>query len=309
MTIETTIRELYKEIPKDIDYWLTCASFETRCLTLVDIENNLNVKTLVLFNIKQFKVDAKDSIATYKNHFNKIIQEVELDNNNPTSVADAMLQYFEKDIISGKKIVIDISTFTRESMLIIYKYFHLLKQRCESINIVYRTAHVSRFLSDGILAIRSVIGYMGDIDPGKPLHLIVLSGFEQERARNIIDHLEPDYISIGYGSENQSISSELHEINIALTNQLISYYSSDNVEIFEHSLRDPLKTMQVLVDLISQHYKRNFVIAPLNNKISTIGAGLAAIRNQKVQICYAQMSNYNLAYSKPKDECIVFQLN
>ena len=51
---------------------------------------------------------------------------------------------------------------------------------------------------------------MGEIEEYKPLHLVLLSGFEISRAKEIIDTIEPDYISIGFGDKNRSISTGLY---------------------------------------------------------------------------------------------------
>jgi hypothetical protein len=47
----------------------------------------------------------------------------------------------------------------------------------------------------------------------------------------------------------------------------------------------------------------------LNNKISTIGAGLAAIENESIQLTYAKPAIYNVeGYSKANDDIYIFDL-
>ena len=46
----------------------------------------------------------------------------------------------------------------------------------------------------------------------------------------------------------------------------------------------------------------NTVIAPLNTKISTIGADLAALENENIQLAYAKPNIYNVdGYSIPNE--------
>ena len=150
---------------------------------------------------------------------------------------------------------------------------------------------------------------MGDINPNNPLHLVVLSGFEYDRAKEIIDTLEPDRISIGFGTKSGSISEELFEMNKSFTNKLMAYYSTDLIDTFEHSLIEPEETSLALETIIKTYPSHNVVIAPLNNKISTIGAGLAALRHPNVQICYSQMAEYNTEqYSLATESCHVFKI-
>lgn len=46
---------------------------------------------------------------------------------------------------------------------------------------------------------------------------------------------------------------------------------------------------------VENHNKYNTIIAPMNNKISTIAAGLASIENTDIQLCYASVKLYNKA--------------
>ena len=54
----------------------------------------------------------------------------------------------------------------------------------------------------------------------------------------------------------------------------------------------------------------NTVIAPMNNKISTVGAALAALKNPNIQISYAQADIYNVVgYSMPNDDYYLGELD
>ena len=80
---------------------------------------------------------------------------------------------------------------------------------------------------------------------------------------------------------------------------------------FKFSLIDPMQTKdQILSYIESKNLSdNNIVIAPMNNKISTIGAGLAAITNQNIQLAYAKASIYNTeGYSSPSDNVYFFKI-
>lgn len=203
--------------------------------------------------------------------------------------------------------VLDISTFTRESLLIIIKYFELYRSSLDTIKLYYRAANVSDHLSSGLVQVRSVIGYMGNIESDKPLHVVVLSGFEYERAKDVIDTLEPQFISIGYGSLGQSVTDELQRKNAQFTERLIACYTQENINVFEHSVIDPFSASEQILKLAEAYHDHNIVIVPLNNKISTVAVGLAAQKNTAIQVCYPQMASYNtFSYSVPLDECFIF---
>lgn len=295
--------------PKKIDYLLTFASFEDRCLSMFEYLDPEKVDKTAVFYFSQFTETSSDHLESLKNHFDADVYEVEYD--TPTTFADAFTSLFSgsDSADSYGSLVVDISTFTRESLLILLKFLMLNQHKFEEIIIFYRFALVSDYLSDGVCSIRSVLGYMGDVSIDKPTHLIVLSGFECERAREIIDTLEPDHLSIGYGSKDKSISEILHEKNVEFTNKLMAYYSGENIGVFEHSLRDPNEVKDSVLRIVGNKSGYNSVVAPLNNKISTIGAALASATDNSIQLIYSQMEEYNqTAYSQSIDNCLIFDL-
>ncbi|NQZ26213.1 MAG: hypothetical protein HRT55_07855 [Colwellia sp.] len=306
MVIKKNITDLHDSINMDVDYFLTCASFEDRCLTIVEGIDHRKISNVLMFYVKQFERYTLENRNKIKSLYQDKVQELPYGHDRPTDFADLLLSKLEE--ITDKSLIVDISTFTRESLLILVKFFDLHRARFKSVNLFYRAAEVNQILSKGIIDVRSVLGYMGDIEMSKPLHLIVLNGFEFERAKYIIDVFEPDYISIGCGSQSGSINTELHDRNVEFTNKLIAYYPKDNISLFEHSLQEPELTRDTLLEVVNSKPDCNSVIAPLNNKLSTLGAGLAAIKNPSVQLCYTQAADYNVNYSKKLDDVYIYKL-
>ena len=75
------------------------------------------------------------------------------------------------------------------------------------------------------------------------------------------------------------------------------------------SCSNPWETKESILEQIKKYGDDNTVIAPMNTKISTIGAAIASWEEEKIQICYAQAIRYNYAnYSTPGDTCYVFEL-
>lgn len=301
--------KILSELPSKIDCFLVCASYEERCLSVYDYFEPENINSLCVFYFKQYLHQSQKYIEKYEGKFK--ICKYQMDISKPISVADALIDYFTTVLSTTDRpnVVIDISTFTRESLLIVIKYLEIQKANLGDVYIFYRVAEVSAQLSDVVVQIRSVLGYMGEFTSNDPLHLILLSGFEYDRAREIIDTLEPDFISIGYGDKDRSILSSSHEKNVEFTQKLVSYYSSDVVHTFCHSLMDPHDIKIEVKRIVDSRNDCNIVLVPLNNKLSTIGAGLAAMDDSRVQVCYAEMGEYNEStYSSCKDECYIYKL-
>ncbi|ODM29855.1 hypothetical protein A6779_12065 [Marinobacter adhaerens] len=302
------IKKLEKELPSKVDYLLVCASFEDRCLSFTSPLIEAQFDKVGVFYFDKFEKYSKVNIEKLTGHFQ--VDPIPLDYSNPVTTADSLISFFNDSFhVAKKSVVVDISTFTRESLLITLKFLEFIKEKIDTVHFFYRTAEVSKSLSDGVVSIRSVMGYMGDVNIEDPLHLIILSGFEHERAKEIIDTLEPDHITIGYASKDGSISEDLYRSNIEFTNTLIAYYSDTKIDTFEHSLRDPESSKNEILKAVGGKSDFSTVVAPLNNKISTVGAGLAAISDPRIQLCYAEMANYNVSsYSKATDDCYIFKI-
>ena len=145
----------------------------------------------------------------------------------------------------------------------------------------------------------------------KGLLLIVLSGFEEERAEQIIESFEPNQLILGKPSVHNSINNELNKISEKKFGYLKNKYQSLLIDEFEFSCTDIVTTRTLIEQLINKHqFNSNIVIAPLNNKISTLGVTFACLKNDNIQICYASANQYNInSYSEASDYFIVFNFN
>jgi hypothetical protein len=216
-----------------------------------------------------------------------------------------------------KRILLDITTFTHESLLILLKLLILYCPDTE-ITCIYANAKEygmgddlsQKWLSKGIHEIRSVLGYPGNLIPSQKTHLVVIVGYEYERGVSMINTLEPNILSLGYGkSENATVEKdkEANSHYSKLVAQMMPSYPSINR--FEISCNDPYKTYESLKSKIGNIKNENILIAPMNNKISTIGVGLFGLKYEDVQICYAPALTYNLLnYSTPGNLCYIFDI-
>ena len=316
MSPKLSLSSLSKFITSPLDLVMTCASFEDRCLSVsLELPEN-TINKAIIFYVEEFSSASSVNRQKLLSHFKDKGQEISLSHSNPCNTADRIIDALTSYTSGHQNILIDITTFTHESLLILIKALEQSKQHHQKLLLIYTCAdaytnakEITRNLSYDLIELRSVMGYMGEIKPAMPLHLIIMIGFEYERAQQVIEAYEPDKISIGHGSSTESISSDLHELNVKFKDKLISIYTENVLEEFEHSLVDPFKVVDELKSIIDQNTKYNTVIAPLNNKISTVGAGLLAIKRPEIQICYTQMRNYNVEnYSEASSECYAFKL-
>ncbi len=307
------LTSLKNTIHDPIDLLILCASFEDRCLSVANELSSYNVGRAVVFFLEEFDSHSLPKRQSISSFLKCPTEEVSLPHSNPRQTADRIFDTLAIEFSTYRNVLIDITTFTHESLLVLLYALTRIHNSSQSINLVYTGAKtytgkdgVVKNLSYDPVDLRSVMGYLGQFEPTVPLHLIVMLGFEYERAQQIIDAFEPDQISIGYGGSTESVSTRLYDLNVQFKDKLISIYSESAIQEFEHSLVDPIVTMKDLESIVGTYPNYNTVIAPLNTKISTIGAGLLAIQRPEIQVCYMQMRGYNTdSYSSASENCFV----
>ena len=212
--------------------------------------------------------------------------------------------------IEEANIIVDITTFTHEGLLLM---FRLLKSNFSNgkHTYVYNVAKdysvqeptKSKWLSKGTKEIRTVIGYSGRIGSNKNRHLVILAGFELQRAIVLIESIEPKKISIGFGDvgslgEVKNYHTGKHFRN--LLEKASAIY--ENVEEFTFSCDDPAATRISINRIVERNKDDNIIVAPMNTKIAAIGAALSAGDYRDIQIIYVAPRLYNIhGYSTPDD--------
>ena len=211
--------------------------------------------------------------------------------------------------------MIDTTTFTREALLILVCFLKQSLKASDSVQFLYTHAkeysigdeYEDKWLSKGIREVRSVLGYPGDFLPSRRNHLIILVGFEDERAISLIRECEPALISLGLGDSTEAGTDVHQSTNEHRFARLKSYLDLTYDFIFKGY--DAEGTYKILDDRVRAATELNTIIAPMNTKISTLAAASLALENKSIQICYAQASIYNYSrYSLPDDNFYLFRL-
>lgn len=310
--------KITKEIG-EIDLFICSSGFESRSTNLALSLDNDNVQLSVLFHLDETYNLSLKNAEVIKEKFKKI-DIVKYPKNAPLATFDIF--YFKLKSIKEKfskpsiKVVIDISTFSREVLLILIKVISLDIFSVFEIKIVYTPNEnysnedgKSLWLTKGVREIRSVLGYSGLHLPSKKLLLIILNGFEEERTEQIIECFEPKKLIIGKPSKKDSINPELNKIACEKFEDIKLKYNNILFEEFDFSCTDVKITEDILIQLVDKNEDYNIVISPLNNKISTVSVALVALKREFVQICYASANQYNIdANGTSSNYFLVFNL-
>ena len=310
--------ELSDMLMSQIDVFICCASYEDRCRSVADVINPESIKSALIAENKNLSLYVGSNAKYLRNRFGGSTVDVALDSTDPIKTADNLNRALIESIgdESAVRYLVDVTTFTHEGLLILLRLLrqHLIQPK--EVTLVYTGAKENNpgkpvediWLSKGVDSIRSVLGYPGEILPSNENHLLILVGFEVERASKLIECFEPNIISLGHGKRGTETGPGHHKTNeyfAKLLSQTIAKYGV-SVKDFEFSCSDPYATEQALMEHCKTLPDSNHIIAPMNTKPSTIGSALVAIENEKIQLCYAQASQYNFEnYSSPSDSCYI----
>ncbi|WP_173982872.1 hypothetical protein [Magnetospirillum sp. SS-4] len=258
----------------------------------------------------------KAHAAEIANHFGQRATRVRLSKSNPVGIADAMMANIGTVAEGGRPVrcVVDISTFTHEALLILLRVLQFTLPANSEVTYVYTPAKEydpgtpteAKWLSRGLGGVRSVLGYSGTWLPSRKIHLIVLVGFESDRARKLVEAYEPDALSLGIGCVGP-LSATLEDVRKVFYQEIAEAFPQ--YSDFEFTPGDPFAVRDVLLAHIDKFPGHNTVIAPMNTKISTIGAAMAAFEREDVQLTYGSAGIYNTDnYSVAEDHCMVFTI-
>lgn len=318
MTLPRRVKliHLLKDLPA-IDIFICSASYEDRSLSIPLSLDPAEVQAALICGNEDHLDRLGHNLSKLKAHFGHRSNLVMLRTDRPLDGADRLLEAIQRcKLGKSKTILVDITTFTHEGLLVLLKLLSILWVAGDHIILSYAPASdyavgmssEDKWLSRGIRDIRSVLGYPGLLRPSQKLHLVVLVGFEADRARLLIDTCEPDAISLGKGVDATDAGKAHLPRNVDALRELAVHYPRFNE--FSFSTMDVQSTKDAIRSQVELYPHHNTVIAPMNTKLSTVGAALYSLDSPNSQLCYAPAVTYNLwKYSLPGDDCLILDLD
>ena len=301
------------------DVFVGFISFEKRSFVLGDkIDGKMFSKVYILRN--QNTIDNEYIVnngTKFEKKFGPKLEYIDVNFDNPLFSADNIKSTFDFLQLGEKKnILLDISTFTHEILLIFLRILKNWSNNVELTCIYTNTKDYSinekmenKWLSRGLKDVRTVLGYPGDNTRARKNHLVAIVGYEYERAYNIINMIETNSLSLGYVEAEETSTEKNKDANIQylrlVEEMAISY---DDIERFTISCRNVSKTIIELQKILEKHKNDNIIVVPLNNKVSTLAVAITGFQHQEIQICYGQPLLYNeKGYSQPGSDFYCFR--
>lgn len=299
-----------------IDAFFCCSSFEDRSSILpVAVSKRIIGRVYVACN-RDCEELSISSTVKIKSAFGEKATVFETNTSDPLLTADCLSELVQQTFVGEpKRVVVDITAYTREALVMFVRLLKDFKRKTDQCQLIYLGAREysvgdpkpEKWLSKGIREVRSVLGFAGEIYPSRKNHLIILLGFEDQRALSLVRECEPSRISIGVCDGSVSHTAPHQETNIECFARLASFVKEAGSFVFNGY--DAMSTASKIIELDREYSDFNTIVAPMNTKISTVGAALAAIKQESIQLCYAQANIYNVErYSAASDEVFIFEL-
>lgn len=190
-------------------------------------------------------------------------------------------------VLESKNITIDVTTFTKQYLLVLLKFIE--KQKPKSTRLFYTepedyAVKWNKPLSYGLIDIVSVPSYGGHFYVEKENLLILTLGYEGDRAYGIWERVAPHktIILIGKPSFRDSWEGRVEEFN----KRLISKLPEGSINYIP--TLDPFEVSKNLDDLIKRYSEKfNISVSPLGPKPQVVGCYLSVRKYPDVQIIYA----------------------
>lgn len=271
-----SLTRLTKETPDDL--FITCASFEERCLGAIQRMESQFCDDLVLFQFtepndkREYNIHEMNTIFYSKKVSNQYhIIKVDHSRISMGAIDFHHLCQNKKWAEKPLRITFDITTFTKSLLLELLSYIERFLS-IETLRFVYtvpeKYAHPEEGeLSFGIKSCNIVPSFWGGWSPIKDDLLIVILGYEEMRVWSLINQFDAN-LNLLYLT-NPGSKPEWN-VNCQKYNERLLREMPDNGSIPALS---PMATIQLFDELITPEFvkKYNIFISPMGTKPQIVG--------------------------------------
>jgi len=259
-----------------------------------DLEN-YSFQRLILLRYQEcddFTVKSRELIENIcaKNEIDlKYLEVSDLDTVEKWKVFD---DYFSNEDNVGKNVLLDISTMPRDT---IWSLLYFLNSLNISIDYIYHTpkSYNSDWLSKEPGKPRLLFKHSGISRLGVQTALIILTGFETERTKQLVHFFEPKltYLGVQKGNQfnNEIRNAENHE-------SIKGYTETKEFELDAYAGDNGFSSIKDQIDELKDSY--NVIVASLGPKPTSIAMYKAFLDNPEIALAYVPAKEFNKEYSK-----------
>ncbi len=181
---------------------------------------------------------------------------------------------------------------------------------CKSVSLFYGEGEYGEnggefVFTEGDWELVTVPFFEGEVDPGRRMYYLVSVGFEGRKAFRMMSKLEPDRISVllPYPGFNERYSQQVVDENAAL----IQEFSVPETQVIRVPAGDALGAWEA-TSALQTNPDENLSVICLGPKPHSLGIGLAAITNPRVQVLYCKPSMFHKRTVRPTGFAWFYQI-
>ncbi len=294
--------------PQHSDIVITVASWEERFLKGMErLIEAIKPSKVLMFHFKEYAEWSKDNRKDIS-HFCKeesieIEGDIQLSFNSPLDSWKELTRQITRVVVSDALITLDISTMPREA---IWSICHVLSQKQASIQYVYnKPGDYADWLSRDPGRPRLLYRLAGVQNLGQPTALVVQTGYDVERVKQLVRFYEPNKLLLGLQTGGQFDNARKNRAK-----HESAFEKHRDVEMFDvdgYSLeRSHDKFMEVTEPLLKDH---NVILSSLGPKVGALSLFTVKRMLPDIAMSYAPSNEFNREYSSGIGECIHGILN
>ena len=277
---------------------ITVGSWEERFkLGYERIIERHDITDVLLFSFKEYAERNEENLGYTKQikDYNHIVLSFGDPRDSWFKVVKAIDEYDCKDI------VLDITTSPRN---VIWTVLNLIEGQAESIKCIYnKPQEYGDWLSRNPEKPRMVYKLGGELKLGWPTRLLILSGYDIERVKQLIKAFEPVETILGCHDGNSHDNKER-----IVTAKKIKSYEPD-VRDFEFSAYgDDVGFKRIMSETESIFEDSNVIMASLGPKITSIPLYMMHKKFLNSSLVYTPSNEFNRDYSRGIGESVTIDL-
>jgi len=283
--------------------FITCASFEERFLGVIKSSKRESFQKIILFKFKHPNKQREKNIKEMEDiwHLDNDPNYLKIDCEHGRTV-EAILELNEKiskmlPELSSATITIDITTFTKDLLtnMVLYfiKYKEVKRIRCLYTSPQRYASPEEGGLSYGIRSIHFPPLGWSDWSPLKDNLLIIILGFEELRARSLLERF-PAQKKLIFITKPGTILE---------WNEYCEKYNSNLLKVYNYCGElpaiDPYKTSQLLrqnEEILKMKEEYNIFISPLGTKPQLLAVLDSMLKGLPANIVTTTVTKHNFPY-------------
>lgn len=191
-------------------------------------------------------------------------------------------------------IILDITTMSRN---IIWTLLFFFRESYPQITIVYYQPnnYSDTWISKEPETPRLLFKHSGLIELGLPTYLIIITGYDPERTRQVLGYYEPQkvFLVIQTGEQLNNHIKNTKELHISACENV----GISNIEIAEIDSYNESFGLDNIEKIILEYKGRaNFILTSLGPKLSAISAYQCYLKHPEIALSYLPCKEYNIDY-------------